>query len=156
MGFPRQWRGLPFPSLGCHPYPRVKPRSPASQADSLPSEPPGMLVKSGTFHKDTRQFWQKSELPSSLCNSAGGLPPGTTCGRPVTEAAQTEASLEDSDLGLRYACKTNHHGVETLLQPSFNAFPWQKKNLRLELPLKFTWNIGSAVKPSSFEYELIH
>ena len=74
----------------------------------------------------------------------------------MTEAAQTEASLEDSDLGLRYACKTNHHGVETLLQPSFNAFPWQKKNLRLELPLKFTWNIGSAVKPSSFEYELIH
>ena len=74
----------------------------------------------------------------------------------MIEAAQTEASLEDRDLGLRYACKTNHRGVKTLQQPSFSEFPWQKKNLHLELPLKFTWNIGSAMKPSSSEYELIH
>ena len=55
-----------------------------------------MLVKSSTFHSDTIQFWQKSELPSSLCNSTGGRPSGITCGQPVTEAAQTEVSLEDS------------------------------------------------------------
>ena len=43
MGFPRQeyWSGFPFPSLGDLPDPGIKPRSPALQADSLPSEPPG-------------------------------------------------------------------------------------------------------------------
>ena len=39
--FSRQgyWRGLPFPSPGDLPNPAIKPRSPALQADSLPSEP---------------------------------------------------------------------------------------------------------------------
>ena len=43
MGFPRQeyWSGLPFPSSGDLANPRVEPGSPALQADSLPSEPPG-------------------------------------------------------------------------------------------------------------------
>ena len=41
--FPRQecWSGLPFPSRGDLPYPGIKPKSPAFQADSLPSELPG-------------------------------------------------------------------------------------------------------------------
>ena len=40
MGFSRQeyWSGLPFPSPGNLPNPGIKPRSPASQADSLPTE----------------------------------------------------------------------------------------------------------------------
>ena len=43
MGFSRQeyWSGLPFPSPGDPPDPGIKPRSPAFQADTLPSEPPG-------------------------------------------------------------------------------------------------------------------
>ena len=43
MGFSRQeyWSGLPCPPPGDLPNPRVKPRSPALQADSLPDEPPG-------------------------------------------------------------------------------------------------------------------
>ena len=43
MGFSRQeyWSGLPFPSPGDLPNPGIEPRSPAMQADSLPSEPPG-------------------------------------------------------------------------------------------------------------------
>ena len=43
-GFSRQeyWSGLPFPSPGDLPNPGVEPGSPALQADSLPSEPPGM------------------------------------------------------------------------------------------------------------------
>ena len=42
MGFSRQeyWSGLPFLSLGVLPNPEIEPRSPALQADSLPSEPP--------------------------------------------------------------------------------------------------------------------
>ena len=43
MGFSRQeyWSGLPFPSPGDLPDPGIEPRSPALQADALPSEPPG-------------------------------------------------------------------------------------------------------------------
>ena len=39
--FPRQdyWSGSPFPSPGDLPHPGIEPRSPASQADSLPAEP---------------------------------------------------------------------------------------------------------------------
>ena len=43
MGFSRQeyWSGQPFPSPGDLPDPGVKPGSPALQADSLLSDPPG-------------------------------------------------------------------------------------------------------------------
>ena len=43
MEFSKQeyWSGLPFPSPGDLPDPGMKPRSPALQADSLPSEPIG-------------------------------------------------------------------------------------------------------------------
>ena len=43
MGFsrPEYWSGLPFPSPGDLPDPGIEPESPALQADSLPSEPPG-------------------------------------------------------------------------------------------------------------------
>ena len=34
---------MPFPSPGDLPDPGIKPRSPALQTDSLPSEPPGKL-----------------------------------------------------------------------------------------------------------------
>ena len=45
MGFSRQecWSGLPFPSPGDLPDPGIEPRSPALQADALPSEPPGQF-----------------------------------------------------------------------------------------------------------------
>ena len=35
------WSGLPFPSPGDLPNPGIEPRSPALQANSLPTEPPG-------------------------------------------------------------------------------------------------------------------
>ena len=43
MGFSRQehWSELPCPPPGDLPNPGIVPRSPALQADSLPSEPPG-------------------------------------------------------------------------------------------------------------------
>ena len=46
MEFSRQeyWGGLPFPSPGDIPDPGTEPASPALQADSLPSEPPGKPV----------------------------------------------------------------------------------------------------------------
>ena len=43
MAFSRQayWSGLPFPSPGDLPDERIEPRSPALQANSLPTEPQG-------------------------------------------------------------------------------------------------------------------
>ena len=43
MGFPRQeyWNGLPFPSPGDLPIPRVKPASPALAGRFFTTEPPG-------------------------------------------------------------------------------------------------------------------
>ena len=38
----RYWNGLPFPSPGELPNPGIEPRPPAFQADSLPSDPPGL------------------------------------------------------------------------------------------------------------------
>ena len=47
VGFSRQeyWSGLLLPSPGDLPNPDIEPGSPALQADSLPSEPPGKLNK---------------------------------------------------------------------------------------------------------------
>ena len=46
MDFSRKeyWNGLPFPSPEDHPDPGIKPGSPALEADSLPSEPPGKPI----------------------------------------------------------------------------------------------------------------
>ena len=47
MEFSRQeyWIGLPFPSPGNLPNPGIEPRYPALQADSLLSEPQGIMKK---------------------------------------------------------------------------------------------------------------
>ena len=41
------WSGLPCPPPGDRPNPEIEPRSPALQADSLPSEPPGKPKNTG-------------------------------------------------------------------------------------------------------------
>ena len=55
MGFSRQenWSWLPFPSPGDLPDLEIKPGSPAFQADTLTSEPPGKPVDLG---KGSSQF----------------------------------------------------------------------------------------------------
>ena len=57
MGFSRQeyWSGVPFPSPGDLPDPGVEPRSPALQADALPSEPPGKILRGGNNTQRTMQ-----------------------------------------------------------------------------------------------------
>ena len=56
LGFPRQeyWSGLSFPSPGDLPDPGIEPSSPALQADSLPSEPPGNPFNIVDAHKHDR------------------------------------------------------------------------------------------------------
>ena len=49
MGFSKQeyWSGLPFPSPGDLPNPGIEPGSPALEANTLTSEPPGKPQSSG-------------------------------------------------------------------------------------------------------------
>ena len=55
MEFSRQdyWSGLPFPFLGDLPDAGIEPRSPALQADSLPSNQPGKAMSYNTFPSET-------------------------------------------------------------------------------------------------------
>ena len=48
------WSGMPFPSPGDLPNPGIKPKSPALQVDSLPSEPPGKSRRSIYFYINIR------------------------------------------------------------------------------------------------------
>ena len=51
------WSGLPFPSPGDLPGPKIEPGSPALQADSLPSEQPGkpyLMYISSQFVKTSK------------------------------------------------------------------------------------------------------
>ena len=64
MGFSRQeyWSGLPFPSPGDLPHPGIEPRSPALQADTLPSEPPVQLIKHFAIYLKLRQHYKSTIL----------------------------------------------------------------------------------------------
>ena len=67
MGFSRRAysSGLPLPSPGDLPNSGIEPRSPALQADSLPSEPPGKPL-------DMVQTDTNVGSPSSFCRTTVG------------------------------------------------------------------------------------
>ena len=67
MGFSRQedWSGLPFPSPADLPNPGVRPRSPALQAESLLSEPPG---KPYFLHKYLKHRKQIQKINKKVFN----------------------------------------------------------------------------------------
>ena len=69
--FSRQeyWSGLSFPSPGDLPDPGIEPRSPALQADALPSQPPGkprcenwIIKKAEHQRTDAFKLWCWSRL----------------------------------------------------------------------------------------------
>ena len=64
MEFSRQeyWSGLPFPSPGDLPDPGIESRSPALQADALPSEPPGksLVAQLGKNPPAMQETWIRS------------------------------------------------------------------------------------------------
>ena len=81
MGFSRQeyWSRLPFPSPGDLSNPGIKSESPALQADSLQSEPPGKPKNTGA---------------GSLFLLQGSLPnPGIKPGSPALQADSISAEL---------------------------------------------------------------
>ena len=79
--FSRQeyWSGLPCPPPGDLPNPGFEPKSPALQADSLPSEPPGKPKNTGM---------------GSLSLAPGELPdPGIELGSPELQVDSLSAKL---------------------------------------------------------------
>ena len=79
MGFSRQeyWSGLPCLPPGGLPNPGFKLGSPALQADSLPSEPPGKHVSPHFLYSVTDAIWQFSVFFSPLCDVTFHLGSGT-------------------------------------------------------------------------------
>ena len=87
MGFSRQeyWSGLPFPSPGDLPNPGIEPRSPALEADTLTSEPPGKPIPSTkTFpqtcshpHESGVKTWMYFGVPIQ-CSAPVGQAHGTS------------------------------------------------------------------------------
>ena len=67
------WSGLPFPSPGDLPNPGIKPRSPALQADVLPSEPPGKPQE-----KELKWSEVKSLSHVRLCDPVDCSPPSSS------------------------------------------------------------------------------
>ena len=65
--FPKQeyWSGLPFPSPGDLCSPGIEPRSPALQADSLLTEPPGKQKKWNHYAVHLKLTYIVSQLPFS-------------------------------------------------------------------------------------------
>ena len=61
-----------MPSSGDLPLPRIEPGSPALQADSLPSEPPGKPKS-----KPAAAAAQSLQSRPTLCNPMDGSPPGS-------------------------------------------------------------------------------
>ena len=79
MGFSKleYWSGLPFPSPGDHPYPRIKPRSPASEAGSLPCEPPGTpwkKKKKTSLQLQKKKKKQKKAIKLTIIKNMGLIP----------------------------------------------------------------------------------
>ena len=54
-GLHARWSGLPFPSPVDLPDPRIKPRSPIFQTDSLPSCHQGNQIRTNASHSSTRE-----------------------------------------------------------------------------------------------------
>ena len=98
MGFSRQeyWSGLPFPSPGDLPDPGFEPGSPALQADTLPSEPPGSpaLSKRSSCWK-ARKLWKHRESfqqPRAILTAAFHWEAGQSTVSPVNLASHSVLS----------------------------------------------------------------
>ena len=71
--FSRQkyWSGLPFPSPGDFPNPGIEPRSPALQADALPTEPPGKPKNTWAAYPFSRGSSQPKNQTEDSCIAGG-------------------------------------------------------------------------------------
>ena len=121
MGFSRQeyWSGLPFPSPGDLPDPGIELRSPALQADSLPSEPPGKEF-SGFKCSDVRKhclLFRKcvTAAPASDRARRAGVAPCVGCPRDNFPLSAINRDLLSADSLWCESAYTSPRGAVTSL-----------------------------------------
>ena len=90
MIFSRQkyWSGLPFPSPRDLPHLGIESVSPALQADSLPTEPPGKPLLLLLF-SPSAQFSSTAQLCPNLCDPMERSMPGLPVHHKLPEFTQT-------------------------------------------------------------------
>ena len=132
MGFSRQeyWNGLSFPSPVDLPEPGIKLRSPAQQADSLPSKSP----------EKTKVSQVQSQVCPIFCNLMDCGTPGFSVHQQLPELAQThvlESVMPSNHLILCYPL---------LLLPSIRVSS-NESVLRISWP-KY-WSYSFNISPSN-------
>ena len=96
MGFFREeyWSGLPCPPPGDLPNPGIKPRSPALQSNSLPSEPPGKPMLSTSPREEGAGPGALAGCPPTLpCR----VPPGQETLFDIHRSTKTDLSPRPYD-----------------------------------------------------------
>ena len=122
MGFSRQehWSGLPFPSTGDLPDPGIKPRSPALQADSLLSEPPG---KPQLNHGGPPRAWSTTGAPVPFPQPCPSVPlEAATAGPAAVSAGKRPASA----CGHLAAHRTSAPGTGGRSAHLLRQVPWRR------------------------------
>ena len=138
---PEYWSGLPFPSPGYLPNPRIQPRSPAWQADSLPTEPQGKpthklnitmfcLFKGKSYQKYRKVASSASRLQNDRFLSGEASLGPETQGHPQAKG-QHGSPLKDG---------VGPHGRWHLSLPVLALLPF------LFLPLSFQFRVGGGSK----------
>ena len=104
MGFSRQeyWGRLPFPSPGDLPDPGIEPRSPAFQADTLTSEPPGKPWHFFPTDQETSS-WRWAYLPQTTEQTRSQEARWTGLPSPNTQ-------VQSPVLSLTHYCTSSGHG----------------------------------------------
>ena len=148
MGFSRKeyWSGLPFPSPGDLPNQGMEPRSPALQANALPSEPPGICGIQFIFNIQQLLllFSSVAQSCATLCNPKNHSTPGLTVHCQLLEHTQTHAHR------VRDAIQPSHPLLPLLLlppiSPSIRVFS-NESALRMRWP-KY-WSFSFSISPSN-------
>ena len=133
MGFSKQeyWSGLPFPSPGDLPDPRIKPRSPTFQADTLTSEPPG---KPNYLDANCRLGWCCLPLyPYPIYNHHFRNILTTRPRHSRFDCLHYSLSHGSANYQIPCLCCINLCWVERILDPL--AFPWWWRSLSISLYL---------------------
>ena len=155
MRFSRQeyWSGLPFPSPGDLPNPEIEPGSPALQADSLPTEPPGkpsgindsilffflIVFLQAEYSWDfevgeSLQVVCAYMLSLTLCNLIGYSPPGSSV-HGTFQARNTGVGFHFLLQGIFPTQRQNPHLLGLL--------HWQSDSLLFAPPGKPSWGISN-------------
>ena len=126
---PEYWSGLPFRSPGDLPNPRIEPGTPALQADSLLSEPPGKPYSREGGHqiRGAGAVWPQGSpgTPSPPCRA----PPLQRTPRlllPTGRRSHTDSLLHFPSC--KFPCKACSHSLNVQAGHDHHCFPGQDQS----------------------------